>query len=107
MFRRELVDSRNASINHFIVRVMESSDAATTTTKKPTSKFTVGFYIALFLISGTCSLIFGKFLYLLCCVQSFLATRVSLLRWPASPFREALVLQLHYVLRHDLPADEV
>ena len=79
MFRRELVDSRNASINHFIVRVMESSDAATTTTKKPTSKFTVGFYIALFLISGTCSLIFGKFLYLLCCVQSFLATRVSLL----------------------------
>ena len=79
MFRRRLVDSKNASTKHFIVSVMESSDAATTTTKKPVSKFTVGFYITLFLISGTCSLIFGKFLYLLQGVTLPLGTRVSLL----------------------------
>ena len=42
---------------------MEGTEAQGAATKKKGSIWTIMFYITLFLISGTCSLIFGKFLY--------------------------------------------
>lgn len=44
---------------------MEGTEVQNVATKKKGSVWTIGFYITLFLISGTCSLIFGKFLYYL------------------------------------------